>query len=74
MAGDENLPTMHLELIVVSICMILFSTVFAGWRIMIRFKASPWMRASDWLMMLGVVSERTALIEVHAYLTDSYRR
>ena len=60
MEGAENLPTTHLELIVVSICMVMFSTVFAGWRITIRFKASPWMRASDWLMILGAVSEQKA--------------
>ncbi|KAL1801325.1 hypothetical protein ACET3X_001667 [Alternaria dauci] len=61
MADPENLPTKHLELIVVSIFMIAISTFFAVWRLAIRFKISRWMQTSDWLMILGTAMNNAAI-------------
>ncbi|OAL04520.1 hypothetical protein IQ06DRAFT_214410 [Phaeosphaeriaceae sp. SRC1lsM3a] len=35
--------------------MISLSTVFTVWRIFVRYKVSPWMGWSDWLMIVGAV-------------------
>ncbi|KAF1832844.1 hypothetical protein BDW02DRAFT_528991, partial [Decorospora gaudefroyi] len=49
--------------------MMIFSTAFTIWRIVVRFKLSPWMGPSDWLMILGMVC---AVVEQWRY--GSYRR
>lgn len=47
------------ELISVSIIMLIFSTSFTTWRIVVRSRASLWMDWSDWLMILGTACNMT---------------
>lgn len=62
MAAPEQLPTLHRELIGVSTLMIFLSTVFTVWRIFVRYKVSHWMGWSDWLMIVGAVSNKPAQV------------
>jgi len=48
-------PNRGHELVVSASTMATLATVVAGWRLAVRFRMSPWMGLSDWLMLGGVV-------------------
>lgn len=54
-ATYEELPNRQWELISVSIVMLVLDTCFTVWRIIVRYRASPRMDWSDWLMIFGTV-------------------
>ncbi|KAF9693277.1 hypothetical protein EKO04_008770 [Ascochyta lentis] len=59
--GTEEFPNRQWEFIITSIFMLVMSTFFTIWRVVIRFRASPWMDWSDWLMVLGTAMNVSAI-------------
>lgn len=53
---DFDWPNRGHELITTSVVMTVFCTLVTVWRVAVRFRVSPWLGVSDWLMIGGVVS------------------
>ncbi|KAJ4295035.1 hypothetical protein N0V90_007043 [Kalmusia sp. IMI 367209] len=55
-------PNRGHELVGTAIAMATLSTLVALWRVIVRFRISPWLGLSDWLMIGGVILNFTACI------------
>ncbi|KAH7067877.1 hypothetical protein FB567DRAFT_541392 [Paraphoma chrysanthemicola] len=59
---EGSIPTRDREWIAVAMVMLVLSTFFTVWRVIVRCKASTWMGWSDWLMILGVTVSNAGMI------------
>ena len=54
-AEFEEWPNRGPEVIRVAVAMTIFAALSTAWRLALRFRVSPWMGLSDWLMLAGTV-------------------
>lgn len=55
----EPWPNRGPEVVRVALAMAILAALSTIWRLVLRFRVSPWMGLSDWLMFAGTVGYRS---------------